>query len=117
MWTRITRSDSPNSLFTGVGQELARRPGNSAALAVTFAPRRWTVQTGAVLVGERQDTDLFGVTRNRGYQTVYAAGSFRLTRNLVPFARVENLTNERYEEVLGYPALSRNAHGGLRFEW
>ncbi len=117
MWTRITRSSSPNALFNGTGQELPRRPGNSGAASITLMPRRLSLQAGAVLVGERQDTDLFGVTRNRGYQNVYAAGSFRLHRNVAPFLRVENLLNDRYEEILGYPTLSRSVQGGLRVEW
>jgi outer membrane receptor protein involved in Fe transport len=117
MWTRITRSNSPDSLFNGTGQELARRPGNSGAVSVSLTRKRWWLQTGAVLVGERQDLDLFGVTRSRGYQNVYATGSLRLSRNVVPFLRVENLLNSRYQEILGYPALSRSVHGGLRLEW
>jgi vitamin B12 transporter len=117
MWTRITRSSSPNSLFTGVGQELARRPGNSAAFSVSVAPKRWWFQAGAVLVGERQDTDLFGVTRNPGYQNVQAGGAYRLNRHLTPFLRADNLLNARYQEVLGYPTLSRSIYGGVRFQW
>ncbi len=117
MWTRITKSSSPNALFNGTGQELPRRPGNSGAASITLTPRRWSLQAGSVLVGERQDTDLFGVTRNRGYQNVYAAGSLRVHRNVVPFVRVENLLNDRYEEILGYSTLSRGVHGGLRLEW
>jgi outer membrane cobalamin receptor len=117
MWTRITLSNSPDSLFNGAGQELPRRAGNSGALSLALTPKRWWLQTGATLVGERQDQDLFGVTRNRGYQSVYATGSFRLNRNVTPFLRIENLLNSRYQEILGYPALSRGIHGGLRLEW
>ncbi len=117
MWTRITRSNSPNSLFTGIGQELPRRAGNAGSVSLSLTPRRWTIQAGAVLVGERQDTNLFGATRNPGYQNVYASGSVRLSRNVVPFLRADNLLDRRYEEVLGYPALRRNIHGGLRLLW
>jgi outer membrane cobalamin receptor len=117
LFTRITRSSSPNSTFTGVGQELARRPGNSGALALTVSPRRWWFQAGSVLVGERQDFDLFGVTRSAGYQNVYAGGGFRLNRHLTPFLRADNLLNSRYHEILGYPTLSRSLNGGLRLEW
>lgn len=119
MWTRITRSNTPDSIFYGVGQEIARQPGNAGTVAVTIAPRRWTLAAGAILVGERQDPDpyVFGVTRNRGYQNVYASGSFRLNRHVSPFLRAGNLLNQSYSEVLGYPALSRNIYGGLRLEW
>jgi len=119
LWTRIITSNTPDSIFTGVGQELPHRAGNSAAFSFTLAPRRWMLQAGAVLVGERQDPDqyIFGVSRNRGYQNVYAAGSFRLTKNVVPYIRASNLLNQDYMEVLGYPAQSRNVHGGVRLEW
>ena len=117
MWTRITRSNSPDSLFTGVGQELAHRPGNAGAVSVSLTPRRWWLQAGARMMGESQDLDLFGVTRVRGYQSVYVAGSVRVRRNVVPYFRVENLLNARYQEILGYPAPSRGVYGGLRLEW
>jgi len=115
--TRITRSSSPNSRFTGVGQELARRPGNSAALSLAWTRRTCWLQTGAVLMGERQDNDLFGVTRNPGYQNVWAALTLRGFGRWVPYLRVENLLNARYHEVLGYSNLSRSLTAGLRLEW
>jgi hypothetical protein len=31
--------------------------------------------------------------------------------------RADNLLNQRYEEVLGYSALSRAARTGVRIEW
>lgn len=119
MWTRVTRSSSPNSPFTGVGQELPRRAGNSGAASVSLTPPRFAFQAGAIFVGERQDPDqyMFGVNRNRGYQNLYAAGSLRLAKRVSPFFRAENLLDQSYQEVLGYPALRRNIHGGLRFEW
>jgi outer membrane cobalamin receptor len=117
MWTRITRSSSPNSLFTGEGQELARRPGNSGVVTLSLAPQWWWLQGGALLVGERQDTDLFGVTRNPGYQQVYLSGGLRLGRHWRAYLRVGNLLNRRYYEVLGYSAQSRSITGGARLEW
>lgn len=118
MWTQITRSATPDSPFTGIGQELPKRPGNAGAASLSIAPRRWTLQAGGVFVGERQDSDpVLGVNRSRGYQNLYAAWTLRLTRNVSPYARVENLLNSRYQEVPGYPALSRAAYGGLRLEW
>jgi vitamin B12 transporter len=117
MWTRITKSNSPDSRVTGVGQELAHRPGNSGSISASLAPRRWSLQAGATFAGESQDQDLFGVTRVGGHQTVYVAGELRVHRNVIPYVRVENLTNQRYQEILGYPAASRGVNGGLRFEW
>lgn len=117
LWTRIIRSNTPTSPFYGVGQELARRPGNSGSLSLAFVPRRWWFTAGAILVGERQDADLLGVSRNPGYQNVYAAGSYRLSRHVSPFLRADNLLNSRYQEALGYSSLSRGIAGGMRVEW
>jgi outer membrane receptor protein involved in Fe transport len=117
LWTRILRSTSPSSPFTGVGQELGHRPRNSGSAWLSVTARRWWFHAGAVLTGERQDNDFFGVTRNPGYQNVYAGGSYRLSRHVSPFLRLDNLLNARYSEVLGYPSLSRSARGGLRLEW
>jgi outer membrane receptor protein involved in Fe transport len=118
LWSRIIHSNSPNHPFTGIGQELGRRPGHSGSVSMSIAPSRWWFQTGAILAGERQDYDYnLGVTRNPGYQNVYAACSVRLNRHLSPYLRADNLLNSRYEEVLGYSSLSRAIRGGLRFEW
>ncbi len=118
LWSRIIHSNSPNHPFTGIGQELGRRPEHSGSVSMSIAPSRWWFQAGAILVGERQDYDYnLGVTRNPGYQNVYAACSVRLNRHLSPYLRADNLLNSRYEEVLGYSSLSRGIRGGLRFEW
>lgn len=117
LWTRIVTSNSPSSLVTGVGQELTRRPGNSGSVSLSLMPKRWWLQTGAVFVGERQDTDFLGVTRNPGYQNVWLSASLRWSRYISPFLRMDNLMNSRYEEALGYPSLSRSARGGVKLAW
>jgi outer membrane cobalamin receptor len=117
LWTRITRSNSPASLFTGVGQELSRRPPHSGSLALSLVPRRWSLEAGALLVSERQDTDFFGINRNPGYQDVYGALTLHLWPHWKPFVRADNALNRRYEEVLGYSALSRAVRAGVRMEW
>ena len=117
MWlpTRITSSTSPESSTTGVGEELVHRPRNSGSVSLAITPRRWSFVMGGRFVGERQDADFtFGITRNPGYQNVYASASYKATKHITPVLRVENLLNARYEEVLGYQALSRSIIGGVR---
>jgi outer membrane cobalamin receptor len=117
LYTKITRTDSA-SVYTGVGQELPRRPKNSGAAWISITPRRWTLVAGGRWTGERQDADfVFGATRNPGYGTAYVSGSYALTRHVTPYVRVDNLLNERYEEILGYTSLRRNAVTGLRVTW
>ena len=118
LYTRVTASTSPQSSDTGIGEELVRRPRNSGSLSIAITPQRWSFVVGGRFVGERQDADFtFGVTRNPGYENIYASASYDLVRHVTPVLRIDNLLNERYEEVLGYQALSRSIIGGLRMHW
>ena len=120
MWlpTRITSSTSPESSTTGIGEELVHRPRNSGSVSLAITPRRWSFVMGGRFVGERQDADFtFGITRNPGYQNVYASASYKATKHITPILRVDNLLNARYEEVLGYQALSRSIIGGVRLSF
>lgn len=120
MWldTRITASTTPESSATGIGEPLVRRPRNSGSLSIAVTPRRFSFVIGGRFVGERQDDDFtFGITRNPGYQNIYASASYDLAKHFTPILRVDNLLNERYEEVLGYQAWSRDIIGGLRIHW
>ena len=83
-----------------------------------MTPKRWSFVMGGSFVGERQDADFtFGVTRNPGYQNIYASASYDIAKHFTPMLKVNNLLNERYEEVLGYQALSRGILGGVRIHW
>lgn len=117
LYTRIVNSNTPGSPTMGIGQELMRRPRNSGSLSLSAAPRRWWFVAGASLVGERQDTDFLGVTRNAAYQSVYASAGFRLNTHVTPYLRCDNLLNSRYEEALGYSSLPRSWRGGLKLAW
>lgn len=120
MWldTRITSSTTPESSDTGIGEPLVRRPRNSGSLSIAVTPKRWSLVVGGSFVGERQDADFtFGITRNPGYENIYASASYDIAKHFTPILKVENLLNERYEEVLGYQALSRGILGGVRIHW
>jgi vitamin B12 transporter len=115
--TRITRTDSL-SPYSGVGQPLPRRARNSGSVVLQLSPKRWTLVAGGRFMGERQDADfVFNITRSPAYANAFVSASYRLTNNITPYLRIDNMTDERYAEVLGYPALSRNAIGGLRLSW
>jgi outer membrane cobalamin receptor len=117
--TRVTAAASPASAATGIGQELPRRPRHSGSVDITAVFRRGFVNLNTTFVGERQDSDGvgFGIVRNPRYQKVDFGGSYALSSSIDFIARIENLLNRKYEEVLGYPALSRNALVGLNVRW
>lgn len=117
MYTKITQTNS-TSPYTSVGQELPRRPKDSGSAWLSLNPRRWSFLIGGRAVSERQDADyLFGITRNPGYGTMFLSASYNAARHITPYLRMDNVLNERYEEVLGYTALSRSAIGGVRVAW
>ena len=117
--TRVTSAASPTSASTGLGQELPRRPRHSGSVDVTATFRRGFVNLNTTFVGERQDSDGvgFGIVRNPRYQKVDLGGSYALRREVDLILRIENLLNRRYEEVLGYTALTRNVLAGLNVRW
>jgi vitamin B12 transporter len=117
--TRVTSAASPTSASTGIGQELPRRPRHSGAVDITATFRRGFVNVNTTFVGERQDSDGvgFGVVRNPRYQKVDIAGGYALHTSVDLTLRIENLLNRRYEEVLGYTALGRNALVGMVVRW
>lgn len=117
--TRVTAAASPLSATTGIGQELPRRPRHSASIDVSAMFRRGFINLTTAFVGERQDSDGvgFGIVRNPGYQKVDLGGSYALNPSVDLFARVENVLNHRYEEVLGYTSLRRNALMGMNVKW
>jgi outer membrane cobalamin receptor len=117
--TRVTAAASPLSATTGIGQELPKRPRHFASIDMNALFRRGFVNVTTTFVGERQDTDGvgFGIVRNPGYEKVDLGGSYVLTPSVDLFVRVENLLNHRYEEVLGYTSLRRNALLGMNVRW
>ena len=117
--TRVTAAASPASAATGIGQELPRRPRHSGSLDVTAAFRRAFVNLNTTFVGERHDSDGvgFGIVRNPRYQKMDLGGSFAVSTSIELILRIENVLNRRYEEVLGYTALPRNALAGLNVRW
>jgi outer membrane cobalamin receptor len=78
---------------------------------------RFDLNLQGFIVGERRDVDPVTFSRlasNKGYARVDLAGAYRVTHQLSFFARVENLFNRNYEEILGYPAYRLTFSAGLK---
>jgi vitamin B12 transporter len=48
---------------------------------------------------------------------VIIAAEFKINAHLSIFGRIDNLTNEQYSEVFGFPALGRVAYGGVKLRF
>jgi vitamin B12 transporter len=104
------------------GVEEARRPDHLASLAIDW---RFLAERGGLTLVARyngEQTDLaftdpsFVPVRVRldDFLLVNLNAEYRLTDWLDLFARVENLTDEEYEEVFSFASPGRSAYAGLR---
>jgi outer membrane cobalamin receptor len=107
-----------------VGLPLYRRPRHSGSASVAFVGGRFDANLDGVFIGKRRDYDPALFSRfdtkgrpiyNGGYTKLDLAGSYRLSSLVSLFGRIENLLNQDYEEVLGYPAYRLNFSAGMRF--
>ena len=97
-----------------------RRPEHSANLGASYRFfNRFTAHTSLALVGSRYDYQVvapYGIVRNGGYARWDVGLAADVCKYCQVFVRVENLLDEKYEEVIGYPALGRTVIGGATAE-
>lgn len=99
------------------GEPLLRRPEHSGSVSVGYAHGAFDATLVMLHTGERRDVVEilpFGTVTNDAYTTVdlalrYAFGDW------TPLLRVENLLDEEYEEIYGYPSPSRRVVAGVRY--
>ena len=102
-----------------VGDRLLRRPRHRAFADVSIARGPVTAFASLDARGRTLDIDpsfgLFGgLYENTGFATASAGASVRVHRLVSVFARVTNLADRAYEEILGFPAPGRQLFGGVR---
>lgn len=106
------------------GSRLPRRPRNEAYVSgsyLWFGKLRTAVE--AKFVNAREELsfpppDFLPTNVDiEDYAFVNLAAEYELNRSVTIFARLNNLTNEQYAEVLGFPALGRGAYGGVRIKF
>ena len=99
------------------GNHLLRRPVNSGSLTLNAAYRHFGFTVGGYFSGVRTDSDFLGLglARNSGYARFDVAAHYDLRHGVSLFARAQNLLDKQYQDVLGYPALGRDARAGVRY--
>ena len=117
--TRVLQSPNAFDPAQVPGNRLLRQPVHSGNLVLSAGIGGLNGTFTARVVGRRTDSDFLfpplGLTSNAGYATFNLAGSFRIDAHATTFARVDNLLDKQYQEILGYPALGRAAYAGMRF--
>jgi outer membrane cobalamin receptor len=102
-----------------VGDPLIRRPKHQANVGVLYDRGRIAAFFDVGGRGKTLDVEpnfgaFGGLFPSKGYAVADTGVTVHVHRMLDAFARVTNLFDRSYEEVLGYPALGRSAIGGLR---
>ncbi len=101
------------------GARLPRRPRNEAYVSASylwFGKFRTTAE--AKFVNAREEINFGGPNFDiEDYSVVNFAAEYEVNRYLTIFGRVNNLANERYSEVFGFPALGRAVYAGAKVKF
>ncbi|HYE75247.1 MAG TPA: TonB-dependent receptor [Blastocatellia bacterium] len=101
-----------------LGLSLVRRPKHFGSINIAWTGEKFDINLDGFFVGRRRDIDPVTFSRlvyNDAYAKLDLAGGYRITPRVMAFARIENLLNRDYQEVLGYPAYRLNFSAGMRF--
>jgi vitamin B12 transporter len=101
------------------GARLPRRPRNEFYISgsyLWFDKLRTTLE--AKWVNAREELN-FGAPNFdiEDYSFANFAAEYAINPHFSVYGRVENLTNEHYAEVFGFPALGRAAYGGIKLRF
>jgi vitamin B12 transporter len=119
--SEVIESGNPFTPASQAGRWLLRRPRHSGSIQILWNWRRMNVTSTTVFVGRRQDSDFVGLEPpliwNNGYTDSNLSWSYRAFGHVTYYGLVENLFNQKYMQVLGYPALERTYRAGIRLEF
>jgi vitamin B12 transporter len=111
-----TEKTSSADINQPLGARLPRRPRNEGYASATylwFGKLRTTVE--GKFVNAREEFSFGGPNFDiEDYAFVNLAAEYELNRRVSVFGRINNLTDEQYAEVFGFPALGRGLYGGVR---
>src|SRR5437764_8171504 len=98
------------------GARLPRRPRNELYVSGSYLWwKRLRTVVEAKWVNAREELNFGGPNFDiEDYSFVNIAAEYQVNPNLSLFGRIDNLTNEHYSEVFGFPALGRAAYGGVK---
>src|SRR5881409_740173 len=101
------------------GARLPRRPRNEVYVSGSYLwckKLRTTIE--AKFVNAREELNFGGPNFDiEDYSFVNFAAEYEINPHLSIFGRIDNLTNEHYAEVFGFPALGRAAYGGVKLRF
>lgn len=120
--TTLTASyTATDAIDSTTGLQLLRRPRDKAGLGINRRcfNDRGNVNLSLLYIGERTDAVGFPPARVRleEFITAGAAASFDVTDWCSVYGRLDNIFNERYEEVFGFGTSPAAAYTGMSVIW
>jgi vitamin B12 transporter len=99
------------------GAPLLQRPRTQGSASVTYTGiPNLELEGRVIFVGPRLDF-AFPPVRLGAYARFDAIASYRIDSRISLHARVENLTNARYEEIYNFGVAGRSIYGGVKVVW
>ena len=101
------------------GTDLVRRPRHkfNVSLGRYFLDRKAYAALNWRYVGKRQDIIGFVAGEVDDYSVVDASAWYELADNVRLFARIDNLTDENYQDVFGFGTAQLSGYGGVTVTW
>ena len=101
------------------GARLPRRPRNEVYVSASYLWwNRLRTVVEAKFVNAREELNFGGPNFDiEDYSFVNIAAEYEVNPHFSIFGRIDNLTNEHYSEVFGFPALGRAAYGGVKLRF
>jgi vitamin B12 transporter len=98
------------------GARLPRRPRNEAYISASYLwAKKLRTTIEAKFVNAREELNFGGPNFDiEDYSFVNLAAEYQINSHCSIFARIDNLTDEQYSEVFGFPALGRTAFAGFK---
>ena len=98
------------------GARLPRRPRNEVYVSGSYLWwKKLRTTIAAKFVNAREEINFGGPNFDiEDYSFVNVAAEYEINPHMSIFGRIDNLTNEHYAEVFGFPALGRAIYGGMK---
>lgn len=96
---------------------LPRRPEHEGRIGLVITPtEKLSIEPSVVMVGERFSS-VGEKDRLAPYARLDIRAEYKIDDTFSVYARAENLTDSKYQEVLNYGTLGRSIYSGVRATW
>ncbi|WP_374516983.1 TonB-dependent receptor plug domain-containing protein [Brevundimonas sp.] len=99
------------------GGRLLRVPEHAGSATLGWSGERLSAALTVRAESDQADSDGFATVMRDGFVTANLAGSYDLTGAVTVTARIENLTDEAYQQVFGYGEPGRSGYVGFRLRY